>query len=502
MFERLRKYLETIRVSSLLNPEHNSTSTDEAKTAVAPEVMREIKASQIDLLYQMDSKGGFKPIFVFFIATLFAPAETRVFAIGTFVLYLVTSQLYQRLVTAYFASETKRSDPHKWAFYYAVASLLTGAVWGIGTITWYDFSSVESQALVSMIMLGIAAATVVSRALHMPSMIGFLIFSATPIFFMLILTASAFTITAAILGFFLVFALVQWGDALNKSQIDSIALRYMMGSLRQSHALADEARDAAVAGSRAKSEFLAMMSHEVRTPLNGILGMAQVLQFSSIAGPQREHVDAIVESGNSLLSILNDILDISKMEAGRLEIQHFEFDATPEVIKSANLFRPTAQEKSVEIAVIVDTANPLVVVGDPHRLRQILNNLIGNAVKFTETGTITITAAKPSSDLHKSSFYPQHREGDVLFTITDTGLGIAEDLQPALFNPFTQADQSSTRKYGGTGLGLSICRRLVTLMDGSIGFESTPDKGSTFWFGLSSQHNAADIPDQPLRNTG
>jgi PAS domain S-box-containing protein len=235
-----------------------------------------------------------------------------------------------------------------------------------------------------------------------------------------------------------------------------------------------EARDQAMAADKAKSQFLAVMSHEIRTPMNGILGMLDLLRDGSLSQRQQEFLDTAEQSSNMLLSIINDILDLSKIEAGKLELQAIDFDLRTHVEEVTALVASDAVNKAIEIASFVEPDVPEQVRGDPYRVRQILLNLMGNAVKFTQQGEVLAHVSAQSDD-HGLLIHVK---------IRDTGIGIDPQVATRLFQPFTQADTTTTRRFGGTGLGLVISKRLVNLMGGEIGVASKPNQGSTFWFTL------------------
>jgi two-component system sensor histidine kinase/response regulator len=255
--------------------------------------------------------------------------------------------------------------------------------------------------------------------------------------------------------------------------------------VRERTAELESARRLAELANRAKSEFLANMSHEIRTPMNGVIGMATLLLDEGLTSVQREYAQAILSSGEALLAIINDILDLSKIEAGKLELESADIELREIVEGVAQLLALQADAKGLELIVQIHGGVPEYLRGDPMRLRQVLTNLVGNAVKFTAAGEVLIQV---------EPIRVQDGRARLRFNVSDTGIGIPADRRELLFQPFQQLDGSTTRRFGGTGLGLSIARKLAEMMGGEIGVESEPGRGSRFWFTVD-----CECRDEPPR---
>ncbi len=377
-----------------------------------------------------------------------------------------------RLRRAYEADPAKLANAEAWGLRYAAMSAVVGLVWGPSVASYFDAGSYPHQAFLALLIFGSLVAAVVHRALYPPAFLAFAVPTSLPIVVMFVLDGRDLALATAGAGFIAMILLFGWMRGLNRRFRESMALRFentdLIERLETAHRNAETARLQAEAGDRAKSEFLATISHELRTPMNGIIGMTGLLQGTRLTPQQRSYAEIVRESADALLNLINDILDLTKLAAGRVELDDAPFEVARTVESVVGLMAARAQSKGLEIVSHVAADSPDIMTADAGRLRQVLLNLVSNAIKFTDTGHVTLAVA------------PAPGQSAVLrFEVSDTGIGIPADVQPRLFRPFSQGGGIS-RRFGGTGLGLAISRRLVNAMGGDIRLASIDGAGSVF----------------------
>jgi signal transduction histidine kinase/CheY-like chemotaxis protein len=405
---------------------------------------------------------------------------------------IVVANSVARLAYVRFLTQHPPQNLKRTVNWIAVSILTSGVSWGLPLFVLEPDANPAATYVIIYILAGMSAGAVVSFSSHFRAVLAFTIpmVTLTAVYFFLEGGAYSLAMVGVLMLFLLVTTFMTVGNnrmidaALNnqiKAELQSEKIGRMAASLEEAVAQAELA-------STAKSQFLANMSHEIRTPLNGVLGMAQLLERTPLNHEQKEFTRTITSSGQALLDLISDVLDISRIEAGMMRIEPAPFVLDDLVDMTVDTVTGTARTKGLEILVETDKNLPKSVVGDIQRLRQVLINLAGNAVKFTDAGHVEIMVRCGKND-------------DIRFVVKDTGPGLTKEACEGIFERFAQADNSATRRHVGSGLGLAIVHEIVSLSGGRVGVESTPGIGSSFWFEVPLPPADAELGDAANRET-
>lgn len=393
---------------------------------------------------------------------------TALLIVGT----IVFITLGIRLRKAFDAANPPPASAEAWGLRYTILSAFVGLVWGPALAGYFDPASYPHQAFLALLTVGTLFAAITHRALYPPAFIAMAVPATTPLIVMFALNGDVISLATAALGVAGLSGMLVWLRTLNRRFRESFSLRFentdLIERLEAAHRAAEMARQSAEAGDRTKSEFLATISHELRTPMNGIMGMTGLLLGTKLSVQQRSYGDIIKESADALLNLINDILDLTKLESGRVDLDESPFELAQTIEGAVGLMAERAQAKGLDLASHIGPDVPEIMTADAGRLRQVLLNLLSNAIKFTEDGSVKLTAG-----------IAPHSRSVLRIEVVDTGIGIDAETLPRLFKPFSQAGGIS-RRYGGTGLGLAISRRLIDAMGGEIDVQSEPGRGTRF----------------------
>jgi signal transduction histidine kinase/HPt (histidine-containing phosphotransfer) domain-containing protein len=433
-------------------------------------------ADRVDILYALGRHYLSLPFAALCLPTAFFTSHgPTFFTVIPLILLLAVAIVAEQLNQAYFKTP-REGDAHHWAHRYAFVSGIAGGAWGVGALLWFVPGSYPAEAYLCLAFLGMTATEFIARSAYRPAYVVHACLSLGPLAAMLILQGNIYGIMTAVLVLCFGAVLFSYCGGMARLLDESIRLKRdnagLVVKLSREKGDAERARDAAEASARAKSVFIANISHEIRTPLNALLGMAQLLERAELEKPYRDHVKVLLEASRGLQTLLDDVITLSRHD-GEEEAAHEGCDPAQAARAVARLLQPRAWEKRLRLNVSAPAQLPRVNC-DPRRIRQVLLKLTENALKFTERGGVEIRIANETRD-----DLPFLR-----FSVTDTGLGVPDEVAAHLFEPFSPGDASYARRHQGAGLGLAVAKRIVDTLGGTIGFGSEAGEGSTFWFSV------------------
>ncbi|HJW41510.1 MAG TPA: HAMP domain-containing sensor histidine kinase [Rhizomicrobium sp.] len=442
-------------------------------------------AGRIDILFALGRHYLSLPFAALCIpATLFAGGLPGWLPMIPLALQITVVIVAEQLTTAY-RHRNPADDPRFWAWRYTFVSAIAGATWGVGVLFWFVPGSFPAQAYLALAFLGMTATEFIARSAYRPAYLMHALFSLGPLVLALFLAGGLYEIMTGVLVMLFGCVLFTYCNGMGRLLDESILLRLenvgLVKRLSNEKQAAEAARDAAQASGRVKTSFIAIISHELRTPLNALLGMAQLLDRAELDRPHRDHVKVMIEAGKGLQMLLDDVIALSRDESE----EHPEESSDPAQAARTvgRLLQPRAWEKRLRLTVTAPASLPHVAI-DGRRLRQSLLKLVDNALKFTERGGVEIRAEVEAEA--------------VRFSVSDTGAGVSREVGATLFKPFMPGDVSYARRQQGMGLGLAVVKRAIESARGTVGFESVPGEGATFWFsipmsgmGSTDEHAAA-----------
>lgn len=447
-----------------------------AKTLSQRDDARQIFAGRIDVLYALGRHYLSLPFAVLCVpATLLAGNRLGFLPVTPLLLQIAVVIAAEQLTTAY-RKRPAGSDPHFWARRYTFVSAIAGATWGLGTIFWFAWGSFPAQAYLALAYLGMTATEFIARSAYRPAYTVHTVFALGPLVILLLIQGGLVATMTAVLVAFFGAVLVSYSSGMGRLIDEGLSLRNenadLVVRLQNEKNEAILARDSAQASALAKSAFIANISHELRTPMNALLGMAQLLERAELPRQQADHVKVMLEAGRGLQTLLDDVIALTRDDDDALEDEDCDPVQTARAV--TRLLQPRAWEKRLRLTLTAAAGLPRVAA-DPRRVRQALLKIADNALKFTERGMVDIRLDLDSD----AAGQPMVR-----FSISDTGSGVTPEVARLLFKPFSPGNSSYARKEQGAGLGLAVTKRIVEQAGGEIGFESTPGDGALFWFTL------------------